>query len=282
MNRLLIILVLAAAGTHAQIVTDPVPGHVVYGKHGGYTCQPAGALCAVPQTSHKRRAYSWSSRIVSPADIVYTVRVKQDWSCAVHEAESSMQLSCDKPMKEADWPKVASAHIVLDSVQAKIPGNEHVKQCGQTGPNETCWDPSLRHIINHLYGTSKERCEHDEGVPCEEIKACMMQDGTIRGDECIQWVPIGKPVFEDKTPEPEAKPLAVSRDEWSTVMPLFAEDHHGCVYSFIWDEGKQACSMTMTFSGIAAVTCSPLTDGPDPNSKTMVCSYKPETAAPNK
>lgn len=114
------------------------------------------------------------------------------------------------PSTPTDWPKIVSAHIVLDSVQAKTPGNEHVKQCGQTGPNETCWDPSLRHIINHLYGTNKERCEHDEGVPCEELQPCVIDADSTHSyadyERCRQWVPIGKPVFEDKTPKvkPEA------------------------------------------------------------------------------
>lgn len=280
MNKLLVMLslVLAAGGTHAQIVTNQFPGHVVYGKHGGYTCEPAGATCEVPRA----REYSWSSRIVDPKKIVYTVNMKQSWTCSVRDADaSSFALRCAKPMKEADWPKVVSAHIVLDSVQAKTPGNEHVKQCGQTKPNETCFDPTLRHIINHLYGTNKERCERDEGVPCQELEPCYVAPSEEH-EMCRQWVPIGKPVFEDKTPEPETKPLAVSRDEWFTTESLIVENHHGCVDSFTWDEGKQACSMTIMFGGLGAVTCDPLTDGPDPKFQTMVCSYKPEAAADKK
>lgn len=253
MNRFFAIIafILAAGEGHTQIVTEAVPGHVVYGKHGGYTCQPAGATCAVPQTP----------------DVHISTPPK-------------------RRKAKTDWPKVVSAHIVLDSVQAKTPGNEHVKQCGQTGPNETCWDPSLRHIVNHLYGTNKERCEHDEGVPCEELQPCTVDVHSTHSyadyERCRQWVPIGKPVFEDKTPEPEAKPLAIARDEWFTTESLIVKDNHGCVYSFTWDEEKQACSTTIMFGGVGAVFCSPLTVGPDPKTQTMVCWYKPEAAADKK
>lgn len=243
-KRLIVTLavVLSSTYTHSQVVTNTSAGHVVYTKHGGYTCEPAGASCTVPQSSNIRtRKFQ---KIRPGGRTVYGVGcpvADNIWPQGVGACVVSLP---KRPSKTA-WPKVVSAHIVLDSVQAKIPGNEHVKQCGQTGPNETCWNPSLRHIINHLYGTNKERCERDEGVPCQELEPCYVAPSEEH-EMCRQWVPIGKPVFEDKTPNHD--PPLISKDGWGSEDALFSTvEHHGCNYRFSWDETKQACSITVSF-----------------------------------
>lgn len=100
---------------------------------------------------------------------------------------------------KADFPQIVSTQLVLDPVQAKYPGNELVKACGPNNHDVACFDPRARHITNRLYGQSKERCEHDEGVACEELPVCPL---TVEQsfDSCRRWVPVGKPVFEDQTP----------------------------------------------------------------------------------
>lgn len=81
-------------------------------------------------------------------------------------------------------PSSAKAWLVLDSTQAKLPGNEHLKPC-QPGGTISCYDPALPHITNRLYNV-KEHCETSEGVKCTGLYE--------------YWVPIGKPVFYDETP----------------------------------------------------------------------------------
>lgn len=349
-KRLIVTLavVLASTYTHSQVVTNTSVGHVVYGKHGGYTCEPAGALCEVPHAP--MAAYSgndigivaccptgWFPHWINNRQAVCRrepqssaardkglgLRLTNDggrW--ATHREPTPTQISKDwssftssnvsEEKEETDWPKVVSAHLVLDSVQAKLPGNEHVKQCGQTKPGETCWEPSLRHISNHLYGTNKERCEREEGVPCEELQACVVQAGSTHSyadfERCRQWVPIGKPVFEDKTPP--AEPLPV--DDWDGVFErrtvpaentlakdasnlianlsdrwiaadggTLQSDSHGCYGLLMWDEKKSVCSTDITFRGpdMGEITCSPsspVSDGPDFKAQKITCWYKPK------
>jgi hypothetical protein len=80
-------------------------------------------------------------------------------------------------------PTAAAAHLVLDPVQAKYPGNEHVKACAADS-RETCYEPNMPHITNRLY-SKKETCEINEGVNCAALDA--------------YWLPIGKPVFIDES-----------------------------------------------------------------------------------
>src|SRR6185437_6596756 len=63
-------------------------------------------------------------------------------------------------------PTGATAQLVLDPVQARYPGNEHVKPCGPTNHDNACVDESLPHITNHLYG-KRGTCELNEG--CREV-----------------------------------------------------------------------------------------------------------------
>jgi hypothetical protein len=77
----------------------------------------------------------------------------------------------------------ATGQFHLDVVQAKL--NPNAKPCGPDNHDGACVDVTLRHIVNHLY-IHKENCERYEGVAC------------TRDQEL--WAPLGKPVFEDKTP----------------------------------------------------------------------------------
>lgn len=84
-------------------------------------------------------------------------------------------------------PEIVSMQLVLDPVQAKYPGNQHVKECGPKNHDNACFDPKLPHIVNHLYKV-QPNCEAEERVKCARL------DG--------YFVPIGKPVLEDKAPKP--------------------------------------------------------------------------------
>lgn len=83
-----------------------------------------------------------------------------------------------------DTQAVATAQIVLDSVQVKYPGNEWIKKCGPKNRDGACYDPSIPHLVYHVY-QSKPRCEQDENVSCVDL------DG--------RWIPVGKPVVEETT-----------------------------------------------------------------------------------
>lgn len=87
----------------------------------------------------------------------------------------------------------ATVQIVMDAVQAKYPGNEHVKQCGPKNHDASCFDPTLPHLTYHVY-LHKENCEREEKARCAELDGPGM-DGGFQ----VQWVPINKPVVtEDK------------------------------------------------------------------------------------
>lgn len=83
-------------------------------------------------------------------------------------------------------PVVVSLHIVMDSVQAKYPGNEWIRPCSPDNHADACFDSTLRHIISHTY-QKKENCEKDEKVSCTQLSE--------------YWLPIGKVIFVDETPE---------------------------------------------------------------------------------
>ena len=102
-----------------------------------------------------------------------------------------------------DWPKIVSAHIVLDSVQAAE--QDHPVPTCTPQSTTTCMDPTLRHITGRLYGLGKESCEYLEGVTCKQLP---YQDA---GKE--YWVPIGKPVFVDETPSQSSPPEASGEGE---------------------------------------------------------------------
>jgi hypothetical protein len=93
----------------------------------------------------------------------------------------------------ATVPTSVSVQMIIDSVQAKYPGNEWVKKCGPANHDGTCFDPNIPHLTFHVY-SSRRRCENDEGVDCTELDS--------------RWIPIGKPVAQLVTdhPEEEAKP----------------------------------------------------------------------------
>jgi hypothetical protein len=93
---------------------------------------------------------------------------------------------------KTDEIKIVSMQLILDSVQAERPGNEHIKPCGKDNHDAACVDPTLPHITNRTY-SDKAACESAEGVSCESTNG--IQPGS--------WVPIGKPVFYDETPKPE-------------------------------------------------------------------------------
>lgn len=90
------------------------------------------------------------------------------------------------------WPTSATMSFRLDPVQAKEQDHP-VPLCSDKSAqtSSACEDPDLRHIIAHIY-QKKENCERDEAVKCES-----WFDGNQE-----RWVPIGKPVFEDKTEAP--------------------------------------------------------------------------------
>ncbi len=85
---------------------------------------------------------------------------------------------------KTQWPKVVSMQGILDSVQAKLPGNEGIKPCGPKNHDDWCVDASLPHIRNHLYIT-QDHCEKRERVKCTHDQQ--------------YFAPIGKPVFEETT-----------------------------------------------------------------------------------
>lgn len=101
---------------------------------------------------------------------------------------------------ETQWPEVVGMHLVLDSVQAKYPGNEHAKPCAPSNHDSVCVDDSLPHVTNHLY-IRQDHCEQREGVRC-----------TL--DQQF-FAPINKPVFEEVAGAqvPFAPPIEVVRGD---------------------------------------------------------------------
>lgn len=85
-------------------------------------------------------------------------------------------------------PTTAHVQIVLDSVQAKYPGNEWVKKCGPDNHDNTCYDPNKPHLVYHIY-QGRRRCEHDEGVSCVNLDT---------GEVYARWIPVGKPVVVEE------------------------------------------------------------------------------------
>jgi hypothetical protein len=84
----------------------------------------------------------------------------------------------------------ATVQIVLDAVQAKYPGNEHVKQCGPKNHDSSCFDPSLPHLVYHVY-IHQENCERDEHASC-----VVLFHESPNFD--ARWVPVNKSVVTDQ------------------------------------------------------------------------------------
>lgn len=83
------------------------------------------------------------------------------------------------------WPKVVSAHLVLDSVQAKQ--QDHPIPVCTEDSTTTCYDPALPTVNYHAY-SKKENCEDRESVKCVALAE--------------YWLPIGKPVVYDESEKP--------------------------------------------------------------------------------
>lgn len=92
---------------------------------------------------------------------------------------------------------VNEIQIVIDAVQAKYPGNEWVKKCGPNNHDRTCYDPSIPHLVYHVY-RSKERCENEENTSCASLDDCEDSDGSL-----ARWIPIDKPVVTKSNAEPK-------------------------------------------------------------------------------
>jgi hypothetical protein len=84
------------------------------------------------------------------------------------------------------WPSIVSAHIVLNSVQAKE--QDHPIPVCTEQSTTTCYDPTLPNLNWHEYA-AKANCERYEGVKCASTYE--------RDDQ--RWVPIGKPVVYDES-----------------------------------------------------------------------------------
>ena len=85
------------------------------------------------------------------------------------------------------FPIITSAHIVLNSVQAKE--QDHPIPVCTEQSTTTCYDPTLPNLNWHEYA-AKANCEIYEAVKCASI---------YDHDE-QRWIPIGKPVVYDETP----------------------------------------------------------------------------------
>lgn len=112
----------------------------------------------------------------------------QGYLCVKDGKEVKLNEPCgERQLKPAEFPKIASVHLVLDAVQAR--NQDHpVPQCT---PESTtaCFDPTIPHITNRLY-SEKKNCEEWEGAACSQLDA---RDSGL-------WIPIGKPVLECKMP----------------------------------------------------------------------------------
>jgi hypothetical protein len=84
------------------------------------------------------------------------------------------------------FPVITSAHIVLNSVQAKEQ-DRPIPICTEQSTT-TCYDPTLPNLKWHEYA-HKDNCERYEAVKCTSI---------YDHDE-QRWIPIGKPVVYEET-----------------------------------------------------------------------------------
>jgi hypothetical protein len=86
------------------------------------------------------------------------------------------------------FPAIASAHIVLNFVQAME--QDHLIPVCTEQSTTTCYDRTLPNLKWDEYA-SKDNCEIYEGVKC----------ASIYGLDDQRWIPIGKPVVYDETPD---------------------------------------------------------------------------------
>lgn len=137
----------------------------------------------------------------------------------------------------------ATVQIVLDSVQAKYPGNEHVRQCGPDNHDGSCLDPSLHHITNRLY-LHKENCERMEGVKCDSINSG-------------EFVPINRPVLVDESVE--RLPLDIRHDDHGIVTAKCEVGSNAQVETDVGTKVvMQNCTLTYVLyrKGVTAPPCS--------------------------
>jgi hypothetical protein len=85
--------------------------------------------------------------------------------------------------EKVEFPQIVRAQIIMDPVQARYPGNEHVKQCGPQNHDNACFDPNLHHHNAHLY-TNLNTCQKWEKVECTEVALGW-------------WIPVGKVVIDE-------------------------------------------------------------------------------------
>lgn len=152
-------------------------------------------------------ARGWPSTSICEGSALAVAREVGVWETKFSEdVETAKKLSNDEA---AESLNIVSVQGIVDPVQNAENGNT-AKPCGPENHDDWCVDPAKRHVVNRLYGVSKDNCEKNEGVPCEELQPCVA--GKFEGYEsCRRWVPIGKPVFVDETPAPkQEKPPAVN------------------------------------------------------------------------
>lgn len=102
-----------------------------------------------------------------------------------------LQIDMDYLMKKPaeKWPTIVSAHIVLNSVQAKQ--QDHPIPVCTKESTTTCYDPTLPNLTWRIYA-EKQNCEKYEQVKCASLYDGMQQ----------RWIPIGKTVVDDQSEKP--------------------------------------------------------------------------------